>query len=115
MSYFVFYCYLFISSSGSITSDRGERSFVYYRLIVIIIMWFLFGELSPSSWCLGKAALFYCGTPWAFHIFILKHSTDICSFVTPTECFYTQAIMDQMPNWYMYMPASIGFYRLFDS
>ena len=24
-----------------------------------------------SSWCLEKAALFYCGTTWAFHIIIL--------------------------------------------
>ena len=35
-------------------------------------MWFLFGELSSFSWCLGWAALFYCGTPWAFHIIILN-------------------------------------------
>ena len=31
-------------------------------------MWFLFGEVSSSSGCLGWATLFYCGTPWAFHI-----------------------------------------------
>ena len=34
-------------------------------------MWFLFGEFSSSSGCLGWAKLFYCGTPWAFHIIIL--------------------------------------------
>ena len=34
-------------------------------------MWFLFGEISSSSGCLGWATLFYCGTPWAFHIIIL--------------------------------------------
>ena len=34
-------------------------------------MWFLFREVSSSSGCLGWAALFYCGTPWAFHIIIL--------------------------------------------
>ena len=34
-------------------------------------MWFLFGELSSSSGCLGWATLFYCGTPKAFHIIIL--------------------------------------------
>ena len=33
-------------------------------------MWFLFGEVSSSSGCLGWATLFYCGTPWAFHIII---------------------------------------------
>ena len=31
----------------------------------------LVGEVSSSSWCLGWAVLFYCGTPWAFHIIIL--------------------------------------------
>ena len=41
-----------------------------YRLLVI--MWFPFGEVSSSSWCLGRAALFYCGTPWAFHVIILN-------------------------------------------
>ena len=34
-------------------------------------MWFLCEEVSSSSCCLGWAALFYCGTPWAFHIIIL--------------------------------------------
>ena len=30
----------------------------------------LFQGVSYSSWCLGKAALFYYVTPWAFHISI---------------------------------------------
>ena len=38
-------------------------------------MWFLFGEVSSSSWCLGWGGLYYCGTTWAFHIIIL--STDL--------------------------------------
>ena len=33
-------------------------------------MWFLFGEVSSSSGCLGWSTLFYCGTPRAFHIII---------------------------------------------
>ena len=40
-------------------------------------MWFLFGEVSPSSGCLGWAALFYCGTPLAFHIIILYESKGV--------------------------------------
>ena len=28
-----------------------------------VIMWFLFGEVSSSSGCLGLATLFYFGTP----------------------------------------------------
>ena len=35
-------------------------------------MWFLFGEVSSSSGCLGWATLFYCGTPLAFHMIILQ-------------------------------------------
>ena len=50
MSYF--YCivsYLFVRCKGSITSvgEDRESSFVCYRLLVI--MWFLFGEVSSSS------------------------------------------------------------------
>ena len=37
-----------------------------HRYILTVIMWFLFGEVSSSSGCLGWAMLFYCGTPWAF-------------------------------------------------
>ena len=39
---------------------KRELIFCYYLLV---IMWFLFGEISSSSGCLGWAALFYCGTP----------------------------------------------------
>ena len=53
--------YLYVSCSGPITSVGGERvNFVCYRLLVI--MWFLFVEVSSSSGCFGWAALFYCGT-----------------------------------------------------
>ena len=41
-------------------------SLACYRSLAII--WFLFGEVSSSSWCLGWAAIFYCGTLWTFHI-----------------------------------------------
>ena len=62
--------YLYVSYSESITSVGEERAiFFCYRLLVI--MWFLFGGVSSSSWCLGWAALFYCGTPCAFHIIII--------------------------------------------
>ena len=45
-------------------------------------------EVSSFSWCLGLAALFYCGTSWAFHIIIFlflnqqkrkKFSTKECA------------------------------------
>ena len=73
---FVFYCYyLYVSCSGSITSVGEGRAYVCYRLLE---MWFLFGEVSPSSWCLGWTALFYCGTPWAFNIIILNECQMGC-------------------------------------
>ena len=31
--------------------------------LLTCFMWFLFGEVSSSSGCLGCAALFYCDTP----------------------------------------------------
>ena len=48
---------LFVSCSGSITSvgeereREREREICCYRLLVI--MWFLLGGVSSSSWCLG--------------------------------------------------------------
>ena len=43
-------------------------------------MWFLFEEVSSSSWCLEWAALFYCGTPWTFDI-IIPHSCFMTGYV----------------------------------
>ena len=55
--------YLYVSCSGSITSVGEERvnlsAIVYLQLCGFC-----------SERCLGQAALFYCGTPWAFHIII---------------------------------------------
>ena len=48
---------LYISGSGSITSVGEECC------CLLVIMWFLFGEVPSSSVCLGWATLFYCGTP----------------------------------------------------
>ena len=55
-----FVVYLYVDGSGSITSVGEERA-----NLSAVIMWFLFGEVSSSSssWCLGWATLFYCGTP----------------------------------------------------
>ena len=57
--------YLYVSCSGSIASVGEERT------NSLVIMWFLFGDVSSSSWCLGWAALYHCCTPWAFYIFVL--------------------------------------------
>ena len=61
MSYNVLFCWLlYVSCSGSITSVGEERANLS---AIVVIMLFLFGEVSSSSGCLGLAALFYCGTP----------------------------------------------------
>ena len=49
-------------------------------------MWFLFGEVSSSSGCLGWAMLFYCGTPGAFNIIILYLFGPHSSNVFISEC-----------------------------
>ena len=54
----------------------GKRELICL-LSFTCIMWFMFGEFSSSSWCLGWAALFYCGTPWAFHIIIVISKTGV--------------------------------------
>ena len=64
--------YLYIKGSGSITSVGEERANLSAVVYLYVIMWFLFGEVSSSSGCLGWATLFYCGTPLAFHIIILR-------------------------------------------
>ena len=51
--------YLYVNGSGSITSVGEERA----NLSAVVYLWFLFGEVSSSSGCLGWATLFYCGTP----------------------------------------------------
>ena len=52
-----FVVYLYVNGSGSITSV-GEG-----RANLPVIMWFLFGDVSSSSGCLGWATLNYYGIP----------------------------------------------------
>ena len=56
-----FVVYLYANGSCSIASVGEERANL--SAVVYVIMWFLFGEVSSSSVCLGLATLFYCGTP----------------------------------------------------
>ena len=56
---FSFVVYLYVNGSRSITSGGEERA----NLSAVVYLWFLFGEVSSSSGCLGWATLFYCGTP----------------------------------------------------
>ena len=43
-------------------------------MLVFPLSLFRFKGVSSSSGCLRKATLFYCDTPWAFHITILEKS-----------------------------------------
>ena len=44
------------------------QSFNVFPFLLVPISLFLFQGVSSSSECLGMAALFHCGTPWAIHI-----------------------------------------------
>ena len=46
----------------------GKRKLVFFCYCLHVILWCLFGGGFSSSWYLGWAALFYCGTPWTFHL-----------------------------------------------
>ena len=61
MSYFVFYVLLVICYACYCSGSERGRELIC--LLSFVIMWFLFGEVSSFSRCLGRAALFYCGTP----------------------------------------------------
>ena len=63
MSYFVLFCCLFICKQWWINYLGWGRESKFVCCCLPVIMWFLFGEVSSSSGCLGWATLFYCGTP----------------------------------------------------
>ena len=50
----------------------ASDDFGYFDAILTLCFWC---RCSSSSMCLGKAALFSCCTPWAFHITILDIKT----------------------------------------
>ena len=57
-----FVVYLYVNGSG--LSRLGKRELICLLSCCLpVIMWFLFGEVSSSSRCLGWATLFYCDTP----------------------------------------------------
>ena len=53
--------YLYVNGSDSITSVGEERANL--SAVVPVIMWFLFGEVSSSSGCLGWATFFIVALP----------------------------------------------------
>ena len=57
-----FVAYLYVRRSGSITSVGEERANLS-AVFLLVIMWFLFGEASSSSGCLGWATYFIVALP----------------------------------------------------
>ena len=65
-----FVVYLYVNGGGLIASVWGEL--VCLLLFVcgcVVSVW----GVSSSSGCLGWAALFCCGAPWAFHVVIFQN------------------------------------------
>ena len=63
MSFFVFFCWLFICKRKWISylGWERERELIYLLLLTCNYVVSV-GEVSSSSGCLGWATLFYCGT-----------------------------------------------------
>ena len=67
MSYLVYFILVFFSPfSIAITSLGEERELILVFLYVCLICAYLVLAVSSSSWCLGRAAVCDCGTPWTF-------------------------------------------------
>ena len=63
MSYLVFFCCLFICKQTWTNYLGWGRESLFVSCCLLVIIWFLFGEVSSSSGYLGWATLFYCGIP----------------------------------------------------
>ena len=67
MSYLVLFCscFFFFSPFSIVITWLGEEraNLSAFRTFVrFVLVWFC----QSSSWCLGKAAVCDCGTPWTF-------------------------------------------------
>ena len=62
----------------SLAKDKAFHTFVRFALVFFLFVFFVFFSVSSSSWCLGRAAGCYCGTPWTFLLpFFSKTATEI--------------------------------------
>ena len=52
--------------------DNMDETVLHTQLVFLLSITrnYVVTGVSSSSWCLGWAALFYCGTRWASHIII---------------------------------------------
>ena len=61
----------------------GKRELIlllFVRLFDLRLFWFI---CSSSSWCLGRAAVCDCGTPWTFFLPFFFNSTNRSKAVVP--------------------------------
>ena len=83
MSYFMSICScVFQSFSIAITSLGEERPNIsafrtFDRFVLVWIM-----SVSSSSWCVGRAAVCDCGTPWIFTFFFFFFFFDCVTTTT---------------------------------
>ena len=56
---------LLLSLNAAMVEVKSE---LIVPAILNLFCGFCLGVISSSSWCLGKAASFDCGFPWAFHL-----------------------------------------------
>ena len=67
ISYIILYTFddnlFFNRAVDKFCPERYNSSCCNWYCCLPVTMWFLFGEVSSSSGCLGWATLFYCGTP----------------------------------------------------
>ena len=72
MSYFVFYCKLFCVSCSRLITSIGERDLICLLLLTCKYV----VSVRRSFPLLWVRRIFYCGTPWAFHIIISQVEMD---------------------------------------
>ena len=94
MSYLVKFCSPFSIAITSLGEARANLSAFSY---VSSICACLDLSVSSSSWCLGRAAVCDCGTPWTFLTFfesyLVRNPEDSCFFF-----FFFFARATRLPN-----------------
>ena len=73
MSFFYLWCLVFYSLGEERANLSAFRTFVRFALV-----WFC---VSSSSWCLGRAAVCDCGTPWTFLLLFFSNLSAFRTFV----------------------------------
>ena len=69
----IYFVLVFFSPfSIAITSLGDERELILVLFIHLFVCACLVLSVSSSSWCLGKAAVCDCGTPWTFLFPLLR-------------------------------------------